>query len=388
MRPMSDGPTVLILSAAMGGGHLQISHEIRRRMMRSGWQAEVVDVLDCMPGPTGRLLGGIYPLLVNRSPRLYSLVYEMFFRRGGTGGSRVGTPVHLMLPALRRIVDRRRPDLVLSTYPLCSVALGRMRADGDLACPAVTVVTTFSLNRLWLHPGVDAMMCISQEAARDAAGRSDARVAVSGPIVRPEFDGCRAGSEGRTGPRRALITTGSLGLAGDARLAARTVARLPGWQAVVLCGRDEDLKRRMAREHGVEALGWTDDMPAVMGSVDVLVDNAAGMTSKEALVAGLPVVTFRPLPGHGRDDARAMARLGVTEVVETPDGLATTLDRLTSKDVVRGERIRRGRGLCVERPLAMLDELGSLPRTAATAWGLVGRRPGTAARTTDDGASV
>jgi UDP-N-acetylglucosamine:LPS N-acetylglucosamine transferase len=43
----------------------------------------------------------------------------------------------------------------------------------------------------------------------------------------------------------------------------------------------------------------------------VLVHNAGGLTLTEALTAGLPAVTFRPIPGHGTANAATLAEAGL-----------------------------------------------------------------------------
>ena len=78
------------------------------------------------------------------------------------------------------------------------------------------------------------------------------------------------------------------------------IARSEQFVPVVVCGRQERLRRRLsARGTGI-VLGWTDQMPELMAASDVLVENAGGLTAMEALAAGLPVVTYRPIAGHGR----------------------------------------------------------------------------------------
>ncbi|MGH3609473.1 MAG: hypothetical protein ACRDS0_27975 [Pseudonocardiaceae bacterium] len=88
-------------------------------------------------------------------------------------------------------------------------------------------------------------------------------------------------------------------------------------------------------------------MAGLMAAADVLVENAGGLTSKEALRIGLPVVTFRPIAGHGRHDAQALARLGLTDLVDDETTLRTALDRLTNDPELRAGRIRRGQELFV-----------------------------------------
>lgn len=353
---------ILVLSAAMGGGHLQISRELARRMETRGHTAAVVDMLELMPRPTGAWLHELYPFLVNRTPRLYQRVYDTFFLAEQRAGERAGIPVRLALRGLRRFVSGFSPDLAVSTYPLSSLALGELRSRGQLDCPALTMVTTFSVNNLWLHPGVDQELCISRDAAEDASRRTGREALVCGPVVRPGFSGTADGAAFRArlglppGARIALLSTGSMGLAGDVVAAARAIASHDPWVPVVLCGHQAGLRAELDEIPGVVPVGWVDDMPAAMAAADVLVDNNCGMAAKEALAAGLPVVTFRPIPGHGLDDAEALARLGLTDIVRDAPALLHAIDRAVTDAVDRPQRQVRGQGLFVADAAQLLED--------------------------------
>ncbi len=342
---------ILIVTAAMGGGHLQVSRELERRLSARGHEVTVADLNEMMPGPTGRWLGQLYPWLVNRAPWLYDIIYRRFFLAAQRTGERARVPVLLALPGLRRLVARLQPDVVVSTYHLAALAVARLREQGVLGCPAVTFVTTFSVHNLWTHPAADLNLCISPEAAQDAARRSGGPAAVCGPVVRQSF------SESPTAPERiraelgipadaavALVVAGSLGM-GPAERAVTAIAAHEGWVPIVVCGRNAELRRRVEHRGAGIALGWVDDMAGLMGAADVLVENAGGLSSKEALCAGLPVVTFHPIAGHGRDDAEALARLGLTDIVLDGGSLPAALDRLRTDPRRRERRVQRGKAL-------------------------------------------
>jgi hypothetical protein len=82
------------------------------------------------------------------------------------------------------------------------------------------------------------------------------------------------------------------------------------------------------------------------------VDNAAGQTAVQALAAGLPVIGYRPLPGHGVDGVRRMSGLGVSELVPDGAALPAALARLTEGGPERARRVARGRALFRADPLA------------------------------------
>ena len=58
-----------------------------------------------------------------------------------------------------------------------------------------------------------------------------------------------------------------------------------------------------------------------MHVADVLVQNAGGLSLTEALVAGLPAVTYRPIPGHGRANAAVLDASGLAPWARTDDQL-------------------------------------------------------------------
>jgi UDP-N-acetylglucosamine:LPS N-acetylglucosamine transferase len=362
---------VLILTAAMGGGHVQVSRELGRRLAARGAEVKIAEFTELLPVVVGRWLRWLYPWLVTRTPWLYDVIYRRFFQAGRRGGGRVGPMVSLAMPRLRALVARVRPDVVVSTYHMAALAAGRLRARGGMQCPAVSFVTTFSVHNLWIHPGSDAELCICEQAAADAAARSGRPAQVCGPVVRPEFTG-PAPDPGRvraevgipTGRRVALVVAGSLGL-GAVEAAAAAFAAAPGWVPVTVCGRNEALRQHLSGLAGGVTLGWVQDMAGLMAASDVLVENAGGLSAKEALRAGLPIVTFRPIAGHGRDDATALARLGLTDVVDDEPGLLAAAHRLVADPELRADRVDRGQKLFRADAAACLERIAGVHRAAA-----------------------
>jgi hypothetical protein len=62
-----------------------------------------------------------------------------------------------------------------------------------------------------------------------------------------------------------------------------------------------------------------------MATSDCVVQNAGGFSSLEALASGQPVMTYRPLPGHGVANSLNLERAGLIPWARTTEELRRML---------------------------------------------------------------
>jgi hypothetical protein len=160
-----------------------------------------------------------------------------------------------------------------------------------------------------------------------------------------------------------LLSTGAWGAATRVGQTVRLLAGA-GYLPVVLCGRNERLRHDLSACPGAAVLGWVDDMPGLLAAADVLIDNAAGQTALQGLAAGLPVVGYRPIPGHGAEGVERMADLGLTDYARGPGALLRSLAALSVPGPYRRQRIAAGRALfdAGADGVACLESLAGLRR--------------------------
>ena len=198
----------------------------------------------------------------------------------------------------------------------------------------ITFLTDFAVHPLWVHDGVDLHLAIHPNAATEATSRGANFTLCPGALVHPRFrdstgrDETRAALGLALGDVVVLIVAGSWGV-GDVDETVADISRDTCLKSIVVCGEDEPLRRKLTAEGKGIVLGWTDNMADLMAAADILVENAGGLTSLEAMAAGLPVITYRPIPGHGRDNAAAMDRAGVSWHARNRQELFVALERLS-----------------------------------------------------------
>jgi UDP-N-acetylglucosamine:LPS N-acetylglucosamine transferase len=358
---------VSIISASFGAGHDGAAAELGRRLAKEGWTVQRHDFVDLMPRRAGRLLRGLYRRQLTALPQTWGWLLALAgAERCAAGSARLTA---LADEATLAAVGTGSAAVV-STYPLASQVLGRLRRQGRLGVPAITYLTDLSVHPLWVADGVDVHLALHDEAARQAKLHGAADVRIVEPAVAPAFsrptalpepqqppdpaaDRARFGLPG-TAPL-ALIVAGAWGV-GAVERASADIAATGLAVPVVACGRNDALRRRLEHAGQAVALGWIDDMAGLMRTCQVVVQNAGGLSSLEALTAGVPVVTYRCLPGHGLSNAEALDRAGWVPWIRERAGLTGGLrDAMSAPD-----RFRPG----AARPETVVTELA---QTAVTA---------------------
>lgn len=335
----------------MGAGHDGAARELASRLDQMGYTTEVRDFLDSGPIRIGAALRRSYEIQLRYFPGTYETTYRMWFRAPWLCGPLARFVALLTSRRLLSWISACGPAAVVSTYPLATLALGELRRSRTLTVPVVNYITDFGVHPLWIHPWVDLNLAVDEGAARQAADLSGVRSWACAPAVAEKFAAARlpsrpqarAGLGLRSDERAVLVAAGSWGV-GSVEETVRTVAASGHFVPVVACGSDTRVRSRIedvVREESLRAvvLGWTDDMPGLMAACDALVENAGGLTAFEAMRAGLPVVNYDAIPGHGRENAAAMSKANVVRVAKDPSELSVLLDVLTQPGPVRSAQV-------------------------------------------------
>jgi processive 1,2-diacylglycerol beta-glucosyltransferase len=263
-----------------------------------------------------------------------------FWLATGPRATRTGTQqllTRLGGPGLLGLIERVRPDVIVSTYPNVTEVLGRLRQSGRLALPVCGAITDLAAMHYWATPGVDVHFITHPESVdevRQVAGSSTAVHCVHG-FTRPEFlvprpmADARAALGLRAEGKIVLVSGGGWGV-GDVEGAIAVALGIDGVSQVVsLCGHNAGLLARVADrfagEPRVRAEGFTDAMPDWLEAVDVLVHSTGGLTVLEALMRGCPAISYGWGRGHVRVNNRAFERFGLARVVPSRDLLAVAL---------------------------------------------------------------
>jgi UDP-N-acetylglucosamine:LPS N-acetylglucosamine transferase len=338
---------IVLVSARVGAGHDGAAEELARRYAGRGRRVDRYDFLDLLPGRLGELLCESYHRQLEVAPRSWDWLL------GALGTPPLSTVARrfatLAGRELRKVLTSD-VTLAISTYPLATHALAQLKRRGVLEAPLAVYLTDPSVHRLCVSRHADLHIAPNEVAQEQASRLGAPWTIVAEPVVAPGFrpvtgEPERAHLRRRFGlpvdARLALVLSGSWGVGQVERIAA-DIAASGVAEPVVVCGRNDALRAKLAQARVGQVFGWVKEMPELMRACDVVVQNAGGLTTYEAMASGLPVLTYRCLPGHGRANAGVLDAVGavpwVRDQADLPEALNWAITLARKENPVR-ERV-------------------------------------------------
>jgi processive 1,2-diacylglycerol beta-glucosyltransferase len=341
---------ILIATVTAGAGHVQAAAALEEawRAHRPRDTVQRLDVLEFTPKLYRKMYVEGYVKLVEHAPELWAMVFK-----------KTDNPTLVRkLTRLRRTLAKAttakfmrrlkqfKPEVVLCTHYMPLEIMGRLKADGGGASGPliVSAVTDFEAHALWMEPSVD-LYCVAAEETRArlvARGAAPEKVVVTGIPIAAKFASPVDGGvvRKRYGLRDdlpvLLVLSGGFGMGPVAEILGELNKVATPVQVVVVCGRNEELRRELAvqeRRHPTHVLGLVTNMQEMMAVSDLINTKPGGLTRSEALAMGRPIFVLNPIPGPEAATSDCLLEHGAATKANRVGDLPFRLEKLlnTSK---------------------------------------------------------
>lgn len=280
-------------------------------------ETQTVDSYKYAASVFSKVVADGYIGMVKTVPQVYSFIYDRAERATHVPKFRRFVSQYTAAN-LRRLVDERKPDIVVCTHAFPCGVMAEYKRQFDPDLPVVGIVTDFVVHPFWIYPNIDAYSVATPEMRATLAGRGvlPERILLSGIPVDPRFaaprlpvDELRAQLDLPRDRRIVLIMGGGVGIGPlDKMMRALGNLEVP-LAAAVIVGNNKRLEKRViaAAEHTAYPLrvfGFVNNVFDYMHASDVLLSKPGGLTTSEALSAQIPMILVKPLPGQEERNTR------------------------------------------------------------------------------------
>lgn len=340
---------ILILTGKFGMGHWSAAQALSEQLAGDGHNAEIVDFFDYAMPELAPAMYRAFSLLVTYGGAIYN-IYRCLSEKGGGD---VMLPLERLTNQLAGLIEERRPALVISTHPVCSRLMSAYKLQQGSSLPLVTCITDVTCHSEWIHPATDRYLTAGESVRQGLAekGVEPSRIEVTGIPVSTRF-----GDTHRTDDvRELLIMGGGLGLMPRKDAFYQALNELTGVHTTILTGKNEKLYKRLhGRYENIEAVPFTDQVPAYMGRAHLMLSKPGGITTFEAIAARLPMLAWEPFLNQERENARFLVENGMARIAAKEESACLA--------AIRGTIYDDGALIGMERAMDRLA--GTLRRTA------------------------
>jgi len=367
---------VLILSASAGAGHVRAAAAIEKAfsIKRAAHEVLNVDVLNHTTKLFRRLYSKAYIDMVNTMPHALGWLYDHMDKPWKNERRRLALDALNTRPFVK-LLEENKPDIVVSTHFLPSEIISWLKARHRIHFPQAIVVTDFDVHAMWLCRHYEHYFVALEETRvhMEKLGVPSSKLSVTGIPIDPVF--------GRVKDKRAmrlkhglapdlttiLVSAGGFGVGKVDELWTSLAALQHPAQVVALCGRNEEMQKRLERistrqpanaRVRLKSIGYTTEVDELMSASDILLGKPGGLTTSEALAKGLVFVIVNPIPGQEERNADHLLEQGVAIRANNLPALAYKVDRLLD-DAKRFEGMKSN-ALRMARPdaaFAIVDKL-------------------------------
>ena len=316
---------IAILTLSVGSGHVQAAKVIERALDDGADPVEVrtFDAIELARQWFLWLYVQPYWWMLRHAPGIWRLLFEHRQKRR----HRSTAPMWIFRRGCVEVLRQLKafsPHLIIATEIGAAEIAALGKREGWFNAPILAVQTDLETEHPWAQREID-IYCVATEQARVQFiewGISPNRILVCGipidpafalPFDRPEL--LRALGLDVNRPV-VLVMGGGMGPAPlDEIVQSLEKCRLP-LQVLVVAGQDLAMRARLEALHGKIALslftfGWSDNVPELMAAANLLITKPGGVTTAEALAAGLPMILTHPIPGPEEGQIRYLEQNGV-----------------------------------------------------------------------------
>lgn len=372
---------VLVLSASAGAGHLRAADAILKAIneLRVAREARHIDSLDYTNKAFRSLYSKAYIELVNAAPDVLGWLYDALDKPWKNERRRLALDKLNTRPFVK-MLEEYQPDIAVCTHFLPAEIISWLKAKKRLRCRQVIVVTDLDVHAMWLCHHYEHYFVAMDETREHliTLGIPAENITVSGIPIDPVFARPKNKIETRIkhdlDPDKTtiLISAGGFGVGPIEHLMSSLLKLRHTVQIVAVCGRSEELRKRLERlvarqpvdRHiRVKVVGFTTEMDEYMAAADLVVGKPGGLTTSEALARGLVYVIVNPIPGQEERNADHLLEEGVAIRCNNLPVLGYKVDRLLSEPgrlAAMRANVHR-----IARPRAAYDIVNKLRELAA-----------------------
>lgn len=334
---------ILILYAKSGSlGHKVIADNYAGLLKKLGYDVQITDVFKIEYNSKIKIGNRAYFLLIQRVSWLWRFLYFYWSSIPGLNRARKSLFPRRFKKTQQWLLNQHA-DIIITTHPIATSVVNYLKARKRIKTDLVTVYSDWHTQSFWIFPHVNKFLVATTQHKEDLInmGFREDQVEVTGMLLAENFYAALSRQEARRclnlsqDIKVILVMGGGKGLGIEKVI--NSLNRLRTNACIIIIGGSRERKAQIekyvwshiSRPSNFIVTGFIDPAP-YFAAADLLISKPGGLTTSQAFLLGLPLLSVSPVPGQEEENLRILKTSNSLLVVDKGLDLASSIDNLFS----------------------------------------------------------
>lgn len=309
---------VLIFSSSAGNGHNSTAKRLQEKILSKEPNSDI-RIIDSYNKYANKLKAWIMEEGYFFACNAMLPIYNYFFKQSekstyeNRDKSNANKDSYCLMYGMLKEIYEFQPDIIISTYIFCSVALRNLKRYYKIPAPCVCMTLDYGISPYWecCSEGLDYMFLTGDYMVKPfkKLGYTDKQLIVSGIPVAEKFSSNLEKKETRTQMKldpdlfTLIIMKASFFPISNKAIIKELKKIKTKIQVIIINGKDKknyDEMQKLIKSnnliHNVINVGFTDKMVEYLKSSDLVLGKAGGLSTTECINAHIPSLIVNRLP--------------------------------------------------------------------------------------------
>ena len=305
---------VLVLTAKFGMGHMSASNAVKERIEKYNRDAdvEVIDFYNYVLPASSKYIYRGFSFIIKNMKNIYSNYYLESDKE-----KNVDLFSRFLARGLKKLVAEKQPDMIVSTFPAISKAVGHFKRSEGSSIELVTCITDISSHYEWIDEDTNTYIVPCEEVKTDLIrkGVDSNKIRVYGIPVSMKYieNNIKLGNKitrkkivhlsKYRSDKEVLIMGGGLGVLPTEKKFYDRLHSIKNTHFTIVTGENKALYDLLKdRYENITVVGYTNEVAKLMEKADCVLTKPGGITVFEAIYSLTPIISFSTtLPNEVRN---------------------------------------------------------------------------------------
>lgn len=338
----------LILSCSTGEGHNSCAKAVKEVYDMNGEFCVIKDILEFISPQTASLFSKGHSFIYRRMPWLFRSGYDYAERHSELFAE--GTVIYRFLtktvPVLYEYIKDNQIDSIICVHVFSALAVTDLMKKYDIILKTCFIATDYTCSPITSESCLDCYFVPDKIVAGDFlnAGIPYSKISESGIPLRQAFyshlEKGNAKNQLHIGAfKHLVIMCGSMGCGPIEQISEKLLINVEqGWHISVICGNNtklyKKLKQRYTNMNNISVYSYTDNIPNILSSADLLLTKPGGISTTEAAIKRVPMVLVNAVGGCEKYNSSYFINLGCARTGDTVEELIDCCNLLMRDDIL------------------------------------------------------